>query len=366
MAVSRVEVAPEAEGPNGMRIAVLIWAGASFGGAERRFARLAEELSRRPGMGVTLFCLARSLPALESIGIDPDKMEIRTIDLPGGENRGGVFRAAALLNFIVKVATGRFDRLFLAMNPGLLTYLVTRFRPFLPRTSMAMVDLLHATHAHARERFLVRRSVGRAYSVDCLSDGVLEAFDQSIDARDRHKIRIAPGSFTDYQRAAIASDRDIDVAIIGRLTPFKGHELLEKAAARLGNIELHVCGGGPMSVTIPGAKVYQTDDPFGVLGRTKISLSLQKFGNYPSQVVLESMASKCAIIATDTGETRKFLDEDCAVLIPYDADALADAIKRLLNEPERRHALAEEAHRRVLRDHTVARYADYFVRDVLA
>jgi glycosyltransferase involved in cell wall biosynthesis len=348
------------------RIAVLIWSSASFGGAERRFARLAAELNARPGFQVTLFCLRRSLPALKALGLDTESLDITTIDLRRDGGGGAMLRLAALVNFLSLVRHGGFDRLFMAMNPGMLTYLVTRFRPWLPKTSMAMVDLLHATHAGPVYRYFVRRSVARAYSVDCLSEGVLEAFGSSIAPEDRARISIAPGSFTDYSQVKSSEGRDIDVVLMSRLTPLKGHDLLEQAAGKLSGIILHICGSGPLRVNVPGALIYATDDPFAVLARAKISLSLQRLGNYPSQVVLESMASGCAIIATDTGETRKFLDETCAVLIPDDADALAEAIAALLADSQRRQALADAARLRVLRDHTVERYADYFEQEILA
>ena len=130
--------------------------------------------------------------------------------------------------------------------------------------------------------------------------------------------------------------------------------------------ELHVCGSGPLQLNIAGAKVYSSVDPFEVLSRAKISLSLQPLGNYPSQVVLESMASGCAIIATDTGETRKFLDESCAILIPYDSEALFRAIESLLSNPERRERLGKAARVKVLSEHTIERYANYFVSEVIS
>jgi glycosyltransferase involved in cell wall biosynthesis len=97
-----------------------------------------------------------------------------------------------------------------------------------------------------------------------------------------------------------------------------------------------------------------------VLARTKIFVSLQRYENYPSQSLLEAMASGCAVIATDVGDTRLLLDESCALLIPRDADALAAAIRSLLDDGPRRAALGEAARARVLKDHTVERFAVYF------
>ena len=101
------------------------------------------------------------------------------------------------------------------------------------------------------------------------------------------------------------------------------------------------------------------------MAQTKIFLSLQKTNNYPSQSLLEAMASGCAIIATDVGETRRLLDETRSILIPYDAVYLKSAIEKLMNDQALRLQLGKAARVHVTKTQTVERYAEYFLRDVV-
>jgi glycosyltransferase involved in cell wall biosynthesis len=351
-----------------INLAILIWSGIRFGGAERRFIRLAAYLAAHfPNVHVTLYCLSATLVPLNLLKINPSPMKVVQFD--SWFDSGILAKVSKLwvvFKIIVSLRRNKHDHIFVASNPDLIPYLLTRFSKLLPRISVAMVDPFHAEYSTLLDRYLAKQTLRKVYSVDCLSEGVMTGFTNSINNQDIKKIHIAPCSFTDFSKVVTAATRDIDVTLIGRFVPAKGHELLEKISGTLHQYNVHVCGSGPLKLIIPCAKIYEAKYPFDILSRTKISLSLQLFDNYPSQVVLESMASGCAIIATDTGATRKFLDESCAILIPYDANALASAIQSLLFNPEKCYQLGQAARKKVLSEHTVERYADYFVNEVIA
>jgi glycosyltransferase involved in cell wall biosynthesis len=351
-----------------INLGILIWSGQRFGGAERRFSRLAAYLaSHFSNIRVTIYCPSATLVPLSFLGLCHDTLKIVHFDTQIDTGVSGkLCKLWVLLKIFISLYRNKHDHIFIASNPELIPYLLTRFSRFLPRISVAMVDPFFSRYSNWLDRYFANRTVRKVYSVDCLSEGVMTGFIKSIDKRDKVKIHISPCSFTDYSKVVTAVNRDIDVTLIGRLVPAKGHELLEKISALIQQYEVHICGSGPLQLNIPGAKIYECNDPFYILSRTKISLSLQLLDNYPSQVVLESMASGCAIIATDTGETRKFLDESCAILIPYDENALVLALKFLLSNPERCNQLGQAAKKKVLSEHTVERYADYFVNEVLA
>jgi glycosyltransferase involved in cell wall biosynthesis len=351
-----------------INLAILIWSNSRFGGAERRFARLADYLTTHYGnIEVTLYCLPATLVPLSVLGINPNKMKI--IQVGFGVNSKLLSKLNKLLvvfQLILLICLNKHDHLFIASNPSLISYFLTRFSVVLPRVSVAMVDITYAQSSSWWDRYFAKQTLRKVYSVDCLSEGVMAGFLKTIDVQDKEKIRVAPCSFTDYSKVKNSLNRDIDIVMVGRLVPYKGHDLLGKISGQLSQYEIHVCGSGLLRPSIPFAKIYEADDSFAILSRAKVSLSLQLFGNYPSQVVLESMASGCAIIATDTGETRKFLDESCAILIPYDADALASAIESLLSNPKKCYQLGQQARKKVLSEHTIERYADYFLNEVLA
>ena len=77
------------------------------------------------------------------------------------------------------------------------------------------------------------------------------------------------------------------------------------------------------------------------------------------------MACECAIIATDVGETRKILDDNCSILIPYKSEALRKSISYLISHGQEAIELGKRARERVLRDHTIERYLDYFKKEII-
>lgn len=348
-----------------INLAVLLWPSVIFGGAERRFARLAAYLAEKSDVSVTVFCHSSTIKPLESLNIDMDKVKLELIDafefsfLPSS-----VKKLLSLLKLLVNLKKDSFDFFFIAGNPGIISYITTRLSFKLPKIIVGMTDITHHESSSVSNRFYVRETMKRVHSIDCLSPGVKQSYSGSFDAKFGYKIKVAPCSYTDYSKVKQSETRDIDVVLISRFVPYKGHELLEAIAGELPSVVIHVCGEGSMPVNIGNAKVYKTDDPFGVLSRAKISLSLQKFGNYPSQVVLESLASSCAVIATDVGETRMFLNESNSILIDYDPSALLNAIRRLLSDDNLRTDLAENGRKGVLQEQTIERYSRYFLNEV--
>jgi glycosyltransferase involved in cell wall biosynthesis len=59
--------------------------------------------------------------------------------------------------------------------------------------------------------------------------------------------------------------------------------------------------------------------------------------------LLEAMAHRCAIVATDVGGVRELMGSAGALVPADDADALGDALTRLITEPSVRTGLAVAA-----------------------
>jgi glycosyltransferase involved in cell wall biosynthesis len=59
--------------------------------------------------------------------------------------------------------------------------------------------------------------------------------------------------------------------------------------------------------------------------------------------LLEAMAHRCAIVATDVGGVQELMDSAGVLVPPGDAEALGDALSRLITDPDLRGALAEAA-----------------------
>jgi glycosyltransferase involved in cell wall biosynthesis len=348
------------------KLALILWADSSFGGAERRFVRLAFHLAEQQLLKVTIFCFKDALKSIDALGLRHDLVDFEFLDIQSSFfSQRKLSKVLSLLALPAKIQKGKFDRVFYATNPDVVTYFLTRLSPVLPPISIAMVDLTYEQNATGLNRFVSRKTINKVLSVDCLSPAVKEAYSSAFDPEDSGKIKLAPCSFTDFSKVKETNERDIDIVILGRFTKYKGHELLEQISAELSEYNLHICGSGPLNINVPDAKIYSSSDPFDILSRAKISLSLQQFGNYPSQVVLESMASGCVVVATDVGETRLFLDESCSMLIGYNSAELLSAVKTLLNDDSLRQQLSEQAKVKVYSEQTIERYSDYFLHRVL-
>lgn len=236
---------------------------------------------------------------------------------------------------------------------------------YLPPFSFSMADSTFERNPGWIKTIYTRYSTGKAFRIDCISESTAKILEKYTNGDNLHKTRIAHCSFTDYSKATKKDFRDIDVISISRFVEGKGHELIEEISNDISNLNVYICGFGPRKPNIPMANIIQINDPFDFLSRSKIFLSLQKINNYPSQSLLEAMACECAIIATDVGETRKILDERCAVLIPYESEALKKSISYLISHDREAAELGKRARERVLRDHTIERYLDYFKKEII-
>ena len=75
-------------------------------------------------------------------------------------------------------------------------------------------------------------------------------------------------------------------------------------------------------------------DPSIYLMKSKIFISIQSDNNYPSQSLLEAMASENAIVASDVGETRRIVTDKEGILIPLSAKKIVEALKFLFNHSD--------------------------------
>lgn len=148
------------------------------------------------------------------------------------------------------------------------------------------------------------------------------------------------------------------VGIMGRLTEQKGPaffiDAARTAAVKHPELQFLVSGDGPLRKRLErrAAKVLDniefTDscDAVDFLKRVGIVVMPSLWEGLP-YTLLEAMASGRAIVASDIGGISDTL-ADCGVLVPpRDTDALAQAVCRLVEDPEERARLGEAARGRV-------------------
>lgn len=363
-------------------VALYVDGNVPLGGAERRFFRLFNYL-RNNGFNIYLCTSAEGAEACRTLGINLDPEG--TYTLPGIRGSAGrmmqywilVRRTISLIGWLRR---GKIHHLHFGSNPGASTFLYALFSGFACPFSVSLVDSIKDYQRNARERLYVTGTAAFATAIDCLSMLIKADLCAFLGQRYAGKCKVAPCSFTESRVPQAAVARDIDVSLIARMIDCKGHGLLRKALVELTNsncsdLVVHVCGSGPLEseikrdfAAITGHQVHiqYEPDPFRILLKSKVFVSLQDVDNYPSQSLLEAMACGCAIIATDVGLTRQMLGEDCAILIPPEPTALAEALRQVLTSPTLRATLGANARHVVTTQQTIDRFADYFVGEVIA
>ncbi len=131
-------------------------------------------------------------------------------------------------------------------------------------------------------------------------------------------------------------------------------------------------GGGPLQGEVTRVvrqygvereiTVGQADDLDEEYRGTAVFLQLSPGENTPSQSLHQAMASECAVIATDVGNTRAWLSEENAVLVPPESPTeVANALIDLAENPEKRMRLGTMARRTAMRFPGAKAYCDYYI-----
>jgi glycosyltransferase involved in cell wall biosynthesis len=157
-----------------------------------------------------------------------------------------------------------------------------------------------------------------------------------------------------------------EIVAVGRLVAQKGFAVLLRAFSRLTaqfpGWRLTILGEGPLRNELQSLArelgiadevrlTGQVHDVRARLRRASVFVLSSRFEGFPN-ALLEAMAEGAAIVATDCPSGPREILRDCpdAILIPVDDEAaLADALARMLADPERRSACGRSARASVAR-----------------
>lgn len=356
-----------------MKVSVVMRGGSlsGGGGAERRFARVAQE-ARRKGYEVVLIVnreLAEGLNRAQIIETDdpmlctpPSKLSVIAF------NQWLVRTVRELKPDIIHLPL--IQRSLIPFYAWLGVYSA------LPVVQTIATSQLMDRREKTDQRLLVHFLMQRATLVDVL----YPRFSETMWAqRYGHKIRVSPCSFTDYDLFWPSSCKENIILYAGRFIPEKNPMLLVSAVELLltqdeqclSDWQVMMMGDGPLRATVEIAvvsrnlkeKVVVRSSPYLVelMRKASIFVSLQATENYPSQSLLEAMACEAAIIATDVGDTGLLVTNDIGLRIPPQKDALAEAIARLVENSDIRRAMGVRARQRVMSEHTIERFTQYII-----
>ncbi len=250
-------------------------------------------------------------------------------------------------------------------------------------TSVSIVNSIIRSNSDLSllNKFFWKNTIQSVDIIDILSPSIVTNMTNIFSSKEfqKRKVSISVCSFSSIadlirndERSNInIKSRPYDFVFASRLIEGKGLDLLLDALklcdAEGHNFTVVICGNGPLESKVKNIEfnsiklIYlgYIKDIHEVLLCSKVALSLQTYENYPSQFLLESLASSCNIISTDVGDTRLLLNDEISILIENNVLCLKDAlIKAHYDCSSKRSDVVS----RVLDKHSVGTFADYIER----
>jgi glycosyltransferase involved in cell wall biosynthesis len=166
------------------------------------------------------------------------------------------------------------------------------------------------------------------------------------------------------QKTSYSLHKPIKIISIGRFVEQKGYDIAIEAVKQLTNkynVELYLIGGGLLYEKYQKlSKGYQNIKLIKWIEQSELKILLEQSDIYiqPSKpylgeamprTILEAMAMKLPIIATNIAAIPGILNETNAIVInPNKVDELVDAIEKLINDEELRKNIALKGYRDVV------------------
>ena len=210
----------------------------------------------------------------------------------------------------------------------------------------------------------------RANIIDCLYDYFPKNY-----RRYSSKSRVTPCSFTNYKEF-FPSEKEKIICFVGRLVEEKQPILIIEAFKKIldsncgAEWKLYIIGDGPLKEMVMekinklnienGVKCFSKPNVSSLINSSAIFVSIQKNENYPSQSLLEAMASSNSIVATEVGNTRKILDDGCALFIKSNSvDELAEKLLILIENNKVREELGKNAREKAIYTQSIEKFITY-------
>jgi len=214
-------------------------------------------------------------------------------------------------------------------------------------------------------------------TIDFLSPQMKTTMEKFFLKRNPENYSVSPNSFIDYQNFYSEYPKKDYVLFMSRLEPHKNPLMLLEAANIFYKkydenkpVNFIIMGTGSLDnrirqyIELNNLNFVKflgpVPNPFHILRKSKIFISIQDGNNYPSQSLLEAMSCENAIIASDVGETRLLVTENEGILVNLNAEEIADAIQKLFTTPGLIERLGKNARKKVLKEHTIEKFAEYF------
>lgn len=350
-----------------MRTAILMIGGENLklgGGAERRFCRVWEKHLNNEAMLICNTSFHRS--AVEAKILKENSKVVLVSD--------SYFRSLLDIIIVLKkyhIRVIHFPLLQVALLP---IYLLVKF--VFPKIkiiqTVALSTIAHNAPTPTRTKLVFWISSILASKIDSLYASILNHNKYNVI---RNKIMITPSSFTDLSMFKYEAETKEDIVLFcGRLidekNPLLALDAFRKFALLNPDWKMIFCGGGPLESALKDriiefglsnkVSVYSSANTSSEFRKAKIFLSLQNTENYPSQSLLEALASGCNIIASNVGETQRIVkDHETGLLSPLDSTSIAIEMGTIAHDHKLSKALIHNGRELVRNHHTSHIFAEY-------
>lgn len=225
--------------------------------------------------------------------------------------------------------------------------------------------LVHDTIVESKQRRIIQLSsttIRRAVAVSSATAEPLRSYGFPVEVHYN-------GVPVDAEPVPVVHPGRPTVGVLAKLTPWKGHIALLEAMARVPEVDLEIAGDafpGEQDYVAELHRLAELPDLRGrvrFLGRANSSDCLKRWTALISPSirpeagplgVLEAMSAGCPVIGTDHGGTAEYLSGGVGVLVePKSVPALADAIRRVVADAERRSQMAQLGRERVAHSHDI-------------
>ncbi|HEY7380847.1 MAG TPA: glycosyltransferase family 4 protein [Gaiella sp.] len=316
------------------------------------------------------------LPALREHGFD-----VRFVLLHEGEQGAREFAsrleevgvpvdAVRLRLPVDPLAWQRVRRIARRLRPAILhTHLVHADFHGLPAGKLARVPVLASTkHGFnpfraSRAFAAADRAVGRLADLHIAISHGLARYLAETEGFSERRFEVVHYGIVPAEEPEPCGTGTPRLAVVGRLVPIKGHDVLLRALAearkRLPALEVEIAGAGPLDARLraqaaglglEGAVRFLGHAPGReVMSRASV-VAVPSLGEGFGMVALEAMERGRAVVASSVGGLPEIVsDGETGLLVPAgDAEALAEAVVAVAGDTERARAMGAAGRRRAV------------------
>jgi len=334
------------------------------GGAESLLKNFVIESKKQRDLSIEICVLYPS-------GVFKDKVKKAGIKV-WNLNLSTKYDLRGIIRLINLIRRGKYDLVHVHLFPADL--FVAMVSLFLPKR-VVYVFSEHSVFNRRRSKVIFKLVDGFTYSryrkIVCVSSLVQESLHKWIK-NTKNKTVVIKNAIP-VRELVRDKEKIYDLLFVGRLEKAKGVDILLTAVQIIGenykrDLRVAIVGGGSLEKDMESLakdlKVSTTVEFLGVRNDVANLMKKSKIFVLPSRweglpmVLLEAMANGIPVVSTPVGGIPEVIEEgkDGILVPPENPEALAKAIKLLLDSPELQKRMAQNAYGKVKEKYSITKY----------